>query len=97
MVYRLFRQYCNPKLSSKNGFASIHGQTLKTASFGVSEESYEFIFDILEGTLPKYEIIPHAFNKEGVAEGTLIGGNLALIYALLGSPYSFNFKDKILL
>lgn len=80
----------------KNGFASIHGQTLKTASFGVSEESYEFIFDVLEGTLPKYKITPHSFNKEGVAEGILIGGNLALVYALLGSPYSFNFKDKIL-
>ena len=26
----------------------------------------------------------------------MIGGNLALIYALLGTAYSFNFKDKIL-
>ena len=26
----------------------------------------------------------------------MVGGNLALIYALLGTTYSFNFKDKIL-
>jgi muramoyltetrapeptide carboxypeptidase len=26
----------------------------------------------------------------------LVGGNLALIYALLGTKYSFDFKDKIL-
>jgi muramoyltetrapeptide carboxypeptidase len=26
----------------------------------------------------------------------LVGGNLALIYALLGTPYSFDFRDKIL-
>lgn len=80
----------------KNNFASIHGQTVKTSSFGVSEESYDLTFDILEGKLPKYSIEKSPFNKVGDIEGQLIGGNLALIYALLGTAYSFNFKDKIL-
>ena len=80
----------------KNGFASIHGQTIKTASFGVSEESYENIFKILEGKNLKYSLEKHHFNKKGVVEGELIGGNLALIYALLGTNYSYQFKDKIL-
>ena len=80
----------------KNGFASIHGQTLKTSSFGVIEEGYEGTFDIMKGKKPKYSIDDHQFNKEGSAEGILVGGNLALIYALLGTNYSFNFKDKIL-
>lgn len=80
----------------KNNFASIHGQTVKTSSFGVSEESYDLTFDILEGKLPKYSIEKSTFNKDGNVEGELVGGNLALIYALLGTPYSFNFKDKIL-
>ena len=80
----------------KNGFASIHGQTIKTSSFGVTEESYDLTFDILQGKLPKYSIEKSPFNKDGNAEGELVGGNLALIYALLGTPYSFNFKDKIL-
>ncbi|MDO4762994.1 MAG: LD-carboxypeptidase [Flavobacteriaceae bacterium] len=80
----------------KNGFASIHGQTLKTASFGVSEESYQGIFDILAGKFLKYKLNAHQFNKNGLAEGVLAGGNLALIYALLGTPYSFDFRDKIL-
>ncbi len=80
----------------KKGYASIHGQTIKTPSFGVSGESYEEIFNILEGKTPKYQIEKHAFNKTGKAEGKLIGGNLALVYALLGTPYSFDFKDKIL-
>ena len=80
----------------KNGFASIHGQTIKTASFGVSEESYENIFKILEGKSLKYSLEKHQFNKNGYAEGELIGGNLALIYALLGTNYSYQFKDKIL-
>ena len=80
----------------KNNFASIHGQTVKTSSFGVSEESYDLTFDILQGKLPKYSIEKSLFNKVGDIEGQLIGGNLALIYALLGTAYSFNFKDKIL-
>lgn len=80
----------------KSNFASIHGQTVKTSNFGVTAASYDLIFDILKGEKPKYTIEKNQFNKKGSAEGTLIGGNLALIYALLGTNYSFNFKDKIL-
>ena len=80
----------------KNNFASIHAQTIKTSSFGVTKESYDLIFDVLNGKLPKYSIEKNNFNKPGNAEGELVGGNLALIYALLGTSYSFNFQDKIL-
>ena len=34
--------------------------------------------------------------RSGVAEGRLIGGNLSLICASLGTPYAPSFKDKIL-
>lgn len=80
----------------KNGYASIHGQTIKTASFGVIDDGYEMIFEILKGSSPKFLVEQNKFNKNGKAEGILVGGNLALIYALLGTNYSFNFKDKIL-
>ncbi len=80
----------------KKGFVSIHGQTIKTSSFGVTNDSYDLIFDILKGKKPKYTLNSHQWNKEGNIEGELIGGNLALVYALLGTKYSFDFKDKIL-
>lgn len=80
----------------KKGFVSIHGQTIKTSSFGVTEESYDLIFDILKGKAPKYVLNAHQFNKKGNCEGELVGGNLALIYALLGTRYSFDFINKIL-
>ena len=80
----------------KNNFASIHGQTIKTSSFGITDESYNLIFDILNGKKPTYNLESNSLNKKGTVEGQLIGGNLALIYALLGTPYSFSFKDKIL-
>jgi len=78
------------------GFASVHGQTIKTSSFGVTDESYDMIFDVLKGKMPKYALKSHEFNKQGNIEGELVGGNLALIYALLGTKYSFDFRDKIL-
>ncbi|MDR4955115.1 LD-carboxypeptidase [Chryseobacterium sp. ES2] len=80
----------------KKGFVSIHGQTVKTSSFGVTDESYDLIFDILKGKKPKYSLKSHPLNKKGNIQGELVGGNLALIYALLGTKYSFDFKDKIL-
>ncbi|SHK24938.1 S66 peptidase family protein [Epilithonimonas mollis] len=80
----------------KKGFASIHGQTIKTSSFGVTEESYELIFDILKGKKLNYKIDSNPDNRVGETSGILVGGNLALIYALLGTPYSFDFTDRIL-
>lgn len=80
----------------KKGFASIHGQTIKTSSFGVTDESYDLIFDVLKGKKLKYALKAYQLNKPGNMEGELVGGNLALIYALLGTSYSFDFKDKIL-
>lgn len=80
----------------KKGFASVHGQTVKTSSFGVTDESYDLIFDILEGKKPEYSFESHQLNRAGTIEGQLTGGNLALIYALLGTEYSFKFKNRIL-
>lgn len=80
----------------KKGFASIHGQTVKTSSFGVTDESYDLIFDILEGKKTEYNFASHRLNRTGTVEGVLTGGNLALIYALLGTKYSFKFKNRVL-
>lgn len=80
----------------QHGFASIHAQTIKTSGFGVSESGYSLTFDILKGKIPDYDIDVNPYNRPGTAEGLLVGGNLALIYALMGTTYSFNFEDKIL-
>lgn len=79
-----------------NGIPSIHGQTIKTSSFGVVEDAYKQIFNILEGNNPIYSIDNHIYNKKSDFEGILVGGNLSLVYALLGSPYSVDFQEKIL-
>lgn len=80
----------------RHKIAGIHGQTIKTGSQGVSEQSYSGIFDILEGKFPTYELNSHSLNRYGTAEGILVGGNLSLINALLASKYSFKFRNNIL-
>ncbi|WOC52059.1 LD-carboxypeptidase [Bergeyella porcorum] len=54
------------------------------------------IFNLLEGKDIQHTLKPHSLNRKGKAKGRLVGGNLALIYALLGTRYSFDFKDNIL-
>ncbi|GJM35652.1 MAG: putative murein peptide carboxypeptidase [Saprospiraceae bacterium] len=34
--------------------------------------------------------------RDGVAEGALVGGNLSLLAAMIGTPYAIDVKDKIL-
>jgi len=55
--------------------------TLKNALFGKSL---------------KYTIKAHPLNKEGVAQGVLVGGNLSVLYSLIGSKSDTDTKDKIL-
>jgi muramoyltetrapeptide carboxypeptidase len=78
------------------GFKSIHGimpisvgkasklaqETLKISLFG--EERLE------------YDLLPHPMNKFGKASGELVGGNLSILYSLLGSSSAIDCHDKIL-
>jgi muramoyltetrapeptide carboxypeptidase len=35
-------------------------------------------------------------NRQGIAEGQLVGGNLSLLFALRGTPYDLDTRGKIL-
>jgi muramoyltetrapeptide carboxypeptidase len=80
----------------KHGLPSIHGQCIKTASFGASKAAYENVFQILKNEFPIYEFPADKHNHKGRCKGRLVGGNLAIIYSLMGSKYNFDFKNKIL-
>lgn len=54
------------------------------------------LFDVLQGTFPGYTIEPHHLNRKGNAEGILTGGNLSVLYSLMGSRSFPDMKDKIL-
>jgi muramoyltetrapeptide carboxypeptidase len=61
-----------------------------------STESVEGIFDVLKGSNPDYSFQIHPLNKPGNAKGILTGGNLSVLYSLLGSKSFPETKGKIL-
>ena len=44
----------------------------------------------------EYHISKHPFNKEGKAKGEIVGGNLSVLYSILGSKSAIDYKGKIL-
>jgi len=62
-----------------------------------NEEATDTTIDILTGKNIRYSenhISP--FNREGVCEGELVGGNLSLLFALAGTPSDLETENKIL-
>ncbi|MBB4118277.1 muramoyltetrapeptide carboxypeptidase [Mesonia hippocampi] len=77
------------------GIASLHAQMCIDVETK-SKASRETLKDILFGEKPHYNFPYAAFNKIGTAKGTLIGGNLSVLYSLCGSNSAVNTKGKIL-
>nr|WP_310557254.1 LD-carboxypeptidase [Flavobacterium sp.] len=76
------------------GYKSIHG--IMPVSSKATEEAKESLRISLFGEKLKYEIDTHSMNKIGNALGELVGGNLSILYSLMGSPSAINCDDKIL-
>jgi muramoyltetrapeptide carboxypeptidase len=76
------------------GFKSIHG--IMPVSSKATEDAKESLRISLFGEKLKYEIDTHTMNRMGKASGELVGGNLSILYSLLGSPSAINCDDKIL-
>ena len=41
------------------------------------------------------EVSAHPLNRSGEAKGQIVGGNLSILYSLIGSPSEIDTKDKI--
>jgi muramoyltetrapeptide carboxypeptidase len=81
----------------KLNIATLHAPM--AAAFNDGEYEKEFVQSLrkaLKGTASNYSCAPHSLNRNGKAEGELIGGNLSLVAHLLGSESSFQTKGKIL-
>lgn len=61
-----------------------------------SPESLETLVGALSGNAPSYTASSHALNRAGTAEGEMIGGNLSILYSMLGSSTQLNTVGKIL-
>lgn len=59
-------------------------------------EALESLRKVLFGESIEYAIHTHDFNRFGEAKGKVIGGNLSILYSLLGSPTKLNTNGAIL-
>lgn len=77
------------------GIQSIHG--IMTVNIPrATPEAKETLRKALFGEVLSYEIPSHPKNKTGKVQGTLVGGNLSLIYSLSGTPMDLRGEDLIL-
>lgn len=63
---------------------------------GFNSEYVLSLKDALEGKKARYTVAPHSMNKKGEAIGELVGGNLALLAHLTGTPSALKTKGRIL-
>jgi muramoyltetrapeptide carboxypeptidase len=75
---------------------SLHATMPKLFLQEGGEESLETLRKILFGEDLDYKIAPHPMKRFGVAEGQLIGGNLALLSHIIGSKSDIDYDGKIL-
>ncbi|HEV8080174.1 MAG TPA: LD-carboxypeptidase [Chitinophagaceae bacterium] len=84
-------------LFAKYKIASLHAPM--AAAFNDEEYKNEYVqslFHALVGTETNYKCEAHEFNKVGLAEGRLIGGNLSLLAHLVCTGSDIKTKNKIL-
>ncbi|GAA4100399.1 LD-carboxypeptidase [Mucilaginibacter panaciglaebae] len=82
-------------LYANYGLQTIHGQ-MPVNIPDASSKSLQSLKSALLGSEVYYHYKPHGQYKPGAAEGILIGGNLSLLIASLGSVSDFNYDSKIL-
>ncbi|GAA4755500.1 S66 peptidase family protein [Flavisolibacter ginsenosidimutans] len=77
--------------------ASLHAPM--AAAFNEGEANNPFVQSLrqaLEGEPATYETASHEFNKAGLVEAELIGGNLSLLAHLIGTDSDLKTKHRIL-
>ncbi|MDE6119401.1 MAG: LD-carboxypeptidase [Muribaculaceae bacterium] len=81
-----------------HGIASVHGSMARhLALFPPDDPANRALAEILAtGRQPAYEFDPHPLNRPGTVSGSLLGGNLAVLSGLLGTPMSLLKPDTIM-
>jgi muramoyltetrapeptide carboxypeptidase len=82
---------------SNYGIATLHAPMAGAFNDGgYLNEFVQSLKNVLEGKSIKYECAPHEFNRKGEAIGELVGGNLALLASMIGTPSDIKTKGRIL-
>ena len=76
------------------GVATLHATM--PLNFSKNQDATRSLIKALLGKLTDIETEENYSNIAGTAQGQLVGGNLSLLYALSGTPFDIDTRDKIL-
>ena len=80
---------------NKLGVQSIHG-SMPINFEKNTEAALTSLVNTLKGSWPQFLLPSNQSNKVGIATGNLIGGNLSIVYSMLGTDDQYDFEDSIL-
>jgi muramoyltetrapeptide carboxypeptidase len=77
---------------------SVHGPMLKGSmeKDGLPTQSMKSLMGLLTGEKAEYRVESNTYNRTGDTTAILTGGNLSILYSLLGTPYDLDTRGKIL-
>lgn len=84
------------QLLQRRGLVSIHGPVLTQLS-RLDAAAHARLFGLLESEAPAAGLSGAETYVDGIAEGPLLGGNLAVLTRLLGTPYLAPLEGAVLL
>ncbi|GIV39861.1 MAG: peptidase U61 [Thermonema sp.] len=79
----------------KQGIASLHAP-MPSVLHNTHPDALRHLATFLQGGAPVYTAPAHPLQQAGEAEGCLIGGNLAVLCSLIGTPFMPELQDCIL-
>ncbi|HVC30510.1 MAG TPA: LD-carboxypeptidase [Steroidobacteraceae bacterium] len=84
------------QLLQQRGLVSVHGPVL-TQLPRLEARTHARLFELLESEAPAADLTGAATYVDGVAEGPLLGGNLAVLSRLVGTPFLPPLEGAVLL
>ncbi|MDB5228303.1 MAG: hypothetical protein JWN78_2496 [Bacteroidota bacterium] len=87
--------FLHAQLNCNIGMESIHA-TMPIAFQKNSEEAIQSLKDALFGHPLRYEFPSHLLNRNGEMQGEIIGGNLSILYSILGTKTILQTSNSIL-
>jgi len=83
-------------LMAKKGIVSLHSSMCAAIRRGIDDPDNRDLFGILAGMRPAHIFESHPYDRQGIAMGTLRGGNVAVLAELISTPYDILQPDTVL-
>ena len=84
-------------LCVSRGIMSLHAPMCKHLTAEPADDRCtQYLRQILFGQIPEYHEKPHPLNRQGEGRGMLVGGNLAVLCGLIGTPYDIFRPGSVL-